>query len=71
MLLKHNFFFIFYFFNQKENGGPVLGTFLYIYIYIYIYFFSLRLEGCVVYDHSSTMVIGVVTKHTPCFIGIH
>jgi hypothetical protein len=28
MLLKQ-FYTIFYFLNQKQNGGPVLGTFLY------------------------------------------
>jgi hypothetical protein len=31
MLLKHNFLLFSIFFNQKHNGGPGLGTFLYIY----------------------------------------
>jgi hypothetical protein len=29
MLLKHNFLLFSIFLNQKQNGGPVLGAFLY------------------------------------------
>ena len=46
------------------------GLTLDLYQSVDIYFFSLHLdnrtEGCVVYDHSSTKVIGVVTKHMLC-----